>query len=144
MSIGHFQGLPFVGNTVTLDSEMDRETRPSSESKFSTAEPLFTKGVSRPEDQNDSGQLQDEEQSVLSMAGYCLFFLFAAFAFNFWWSSISLPSDSFAGGRNASIRRLIGRIGQLPLTVICVLIALVFAGSALSQLRSRVSDNANS
>jgi hypothetical protein len=62
---------------------------------------------------------------------------FLALAVGAWikWESIALPKESLAGGRNASMRKLLGRIGQLPVTAILAAIGLFALVAALSEIR---------
>lgn len=65
--------------------------------------------------------------------------MFAAFAVgvNVWWDQVRLPDGSQAGGRTASLRRLAGNIGRVPLTLIFAVLAVALAAAAVSELRRR-------
>jgi hypothetical protein len=52
------------------------------------------------------------------------------------WDSISLPADSAARGRYAGAKRLLGRVGQLPVTLIIVAFGMLFVAIAVHGLRS--------
>jgi hypothetical protein len=63
--------------------------------------------------------------------------MFLAFAVGAWikWDVVALPEESRAGGRNAAMRKLLGRIGHLPVTVILAAIGLFALLAALSEIR---------
>jgi hypothetical protein len=63
--------------------------------------------------------------------------MFLAFAVGAWikWDVVALPKGSLAGGRNSSMRKLLGRIGQLPVTAILAAIGLFALLAALSEIR---------
>jgi hypothetical protein len=63
--------------------------------------------------------------------------MFLAFAVGAWikWDIVALPKESLAGGRNASVRKLLGRIGHLPVTAILAAIGLFALIAALSEIR---------
>jgi hypothetical protein len=64
--------------------------------------------------------------------------MFLAFAVGAWikWDVVALPEQSRAGGRNASMRKLLGRIGHLPVTVILAAIGLFALVGALLDIRN--------
>jgi hypothetical protein len=95
-------------------------------------QPLYTKPEPTVADADDD--------SPLGLFGTGLIFLALTVAVNIWWDDLSLPEDSFAGGRNAARRRLVSRIGQMPLTIGLVaigLVALAFAVNAVVKQRRR-------
>jgi hypothetical protein len=94
---------------------------------FSKPEPAAAKSVEH----------EDEQNSPFTLIGYGAMFALFAVGVNLFWNSIALPTDSFAGGRNALLRRLIGRIGQTPLTAIFAAVALVFFSSAVIGYRNK-------
>jgi hypothetical protein len=53
------------------------------------------------------------------------------------WDSIALSSDSFAGGRTASMRKLLGRIDQVPVAVILGLLTLVSIYALISAFKEK-------
>jgi threonine/homoserine efflux transporter RhtA len=91
---------------------------------------LFTK-PDPPVDDSDPGS------DLLTGIGCTLlfgaFFVFTLVS----WDSIALDPDSFAGGRTASMRKLLGRIGQIPVAVVLALITLFSIYVLVSALRAR-------
>jgi hypothetical protein len=79
----------------------------------------------------------DSDDSTPPWQAALIGMVFLAFAVGAWikWDSVALPKESLAGGRNASMRKLLGRIGQLPVTVILAAIGLFALLAALSEIR---------
>lgn len=78
----------------------------------------------------------DDASSTLQLVVTALFFLGCAVACAVKWDSIALPRESFAGGRTASMRKLLGRLGQVPTTLILAALGLLAVWGAMSQFRS--------
>jgi hypothetical protein len=79
----------------------------------------------------------DADDSTAPWQAALIGVMFLAFAVGGWmkWDSVALPRESLAGGRNASVRKLLGRIGHLPVTVILAAIGLFALMAALSEIR---------
>jgi hypothetical protein len=91
-------------------------------------EALFTKNSVVDED-------NDLADDALRGLGAVVFFgAFLAFVL-MKWKSVALDSSSFAGGRTASMRRLLGRIGQVPVAVVLGFIVLISIYAFVSSLR---------
>lgn len=92
-------------------------------------EPLFTTPAAAP----------DEGSGFEAFKTGAFAVMFAAFAVavNVWWDRVHLPEGSYAGGRTASLRRLAGTIGRVPLTLIFVVLAVALTAAAVSELRRR-------
>jgi uncharacterized RDD family membrane protein YckC len=95
------------------------------------SEPLFTKPDIKSEPE------PDEQDSPLGIAAIGALFAFFAVGVNIWWTTVSLPADSLAGGRNASMRRLVGRVGQLPMTIVLGAIAVLCFALAIAEFRKQ-------
>lgn len=69
---------------------------------------LFTKPVAAP-----TPGVEDEEDTSLSLLGGGVMGVAFVVAINLWWDQVEIADSSFAGGRNASIRRVLTHIGKL-------------------------------
>jgi hypothetical protein len=94
-----------------------------------TQSSLFTRAEPSP-DENDPGD------DLLTGIGCTLLFGAALVFALVGWDSVALDPDSFASGRTASIRRLLGRIGQVPVVVVLALITLFSLYVAITSIRT--------
>ncbi len=94
-------------------------------------EPLFT----RPEPDEDEGG-----STPLGELGLGLAFLAGAVAVYLLWDSLALPEDSLAGGKRAGLRRLLGQIGQLPVTLVLATVGVLVLGLAAHSWLTRDKD----
>jgi hypothetical protein len=91
-------------------------------------ESLFTKATAVDED-ND---LADD--ALRGLGAVVIFGAFLAFVL-LKWKSVALDSSSLAGGRTASMRRLLGRIGQVPVAAVLGVLVLISIYAFVSSLR---------
>jgi hypothetical protein len=91
-------------------------------------EALFTK-VTHVDEDND---LADD--ALRGLGAIVIFGAFLVFVL-VKWKSVALDSSSFAGGRTASMRRLLGRIGQVPVAAVLGVLVLISIYAFVSSLR---------
>jgi hypothetical protein len=90
---------------------------------------LFTKPESQPDESDPGDDLLTGIGCTLLFGAMLVFALVG-------WDSVALDADSFAGGRTASMRRLLGRIGQVPVVIVLAVITLLSLYAAISAIRT--------
>jgi hypothetical protein len=90
---------------------------------------LFTKPPQPEVERDPGGDLLTGIGCTLLFGAFFLFTLVS-------WDNIALDPDSFSGGRTASMRKLLGRIGQIPVVAVLALITLLSIYIVISALRA--------
>jgi hypothetical protein len=99
---------------------------------------LFTKPAVAP-----APGVDDEEDTSLGLLGGGIVVAAFVIFINLRWDQVFIADSSFAGGRNASIRRVLTHIGKLPLSIIFGLLSVVLFGSGIAQLRRHRANDRN-